>query len=391
MSQTKTTDILFRKAGFAPWATAIVLVLALAGSWFVHATGQAQEAAATETLVASERSRSEQAARIAEGALKQIYQNIRTLSFLPDIRAMDSHATNIGETSRQTIQQIYNNLASNISVSEVYFIQADFTPGALDPVTGKPQEPALMYDQLIAGNDPAVETTSTVVEQPEVEDEEYALIARQLAYFRASFPTAASVSGLNVPLISGPPVVTCDNTDFNVTLNDYDRQGLVFSVPFYRADGIFGGMVSAVVRLKVLEAILPKQDAALVHAGAKFALYAQDAGQAKASEASVLDGVADPALLFSQVLRLDLPDAQAQWTLWRGLSNAAFTAAPELVGIEAKTMVSLSVIWGLSILAILASWVVDIGFIRPGRRVVHALVAIAGGKIETCSARSAGR
>ena len=80
----------------------------------------------------------------------QIYQNIRTISFLPSVRKIDRRASNLDEDAHKTIQEIYNNLASSVSVSEVYIVPVDLNPDKIDLATGKPEEPILMFDQLIA-------------------------------------------------------------------------------------------------------------------------------------------------------------------------------------------------------------------------------------------------
>src|SRR4051794_4102800 len=60
-----------------------------------------------------------------QDAFRSIYENVRTLTFLPSIRKIDRHGTNLGGDGREAIQQVYNNLASSVSVSEVYIVPAD--------------------------------------------------------------------------------------------------------------------------------------------------------------------------------------------------------------------------------------------------------------------------
>src|SRR5207249_4137057 len=63
--------------------------------------------------------------RRVHSAIEEIYENLRTLTALPSVRKIDRHGTNLGEDGRETIQQVYNNLASSVSVSEVYIVPAD--------------------------------------------------------------------------------------------------------------------------------------------------------------------------------------------------------------------------------------------------------------------------
>ena len=76
-------------------------------------------------------------AKRAEDTLRSIYENVRTLTFLPSVRKIDRWATNLDEEGQATIQQVYNNLASNVAVSEVYVLPVDFDPDRRDARTGK--------------------------------------------------------------------------------------------------------------------------------------------------------------------------------------------------------------------------------------------------------------
>jgi hypothetical protein len=84
-----------------------------------------------------------------EKTFNEAFQGIRTISFLPNVRSIDRYATNLDDNSKQAILQIYNNLKTNIKVSEVYIVPVDLEPEEIDPNTGSLQIPILMFD----GND----------------------------------------------------------------------------------------------------------------------------------------------------------------------------------------------------------------------------------------------
>src|SRR6185369_16811448 len=88
-------------------------------------------------------------ARDVEETLSAIYENVRTLTLLPSVQNIDRWATNLSPEGRATIQQVYNNLAGDVSISEVYILPADFDPDRFDAHTGKTEEPIIMFDQLI--------------------------------------------------------------------------------------------------------------------------------------------------------------------------------------------------------------------------------------------------
>src|ERR1700730_4148733 len=90
-----------------------------------------------EHYIESAHARSSDAARRVQSAMRSIYENLRTLTLLPSVRNIDGHGANLGSEGRETIQQIYNNLASSVAVSEVYIVPVDLDPDKIDPVTGK--------------------------------------------------------------------------------------------------------------------------------------------------------------------------------------------------------------------------------------------------------------
>lgn len=367
-----------------------VVGLLVAGSVFaVWSFSSAEMEGAIAKIKVEQRADARDHAHQTEQALKQIYQNIRTLSMLPDVRGMDRHATNLGDSAKATIQQVYNNLWSNVSVSEIYFIPESFDPQKVDTVTGKPEEPALMFDEMVTGNaadaEPAgaaAEKDGAPLEQPELEGEEYTLIAQQIAYYRSKFPDNASIKGLNVPIISGSTVVTCDNTDFNRTLVEYDRQGLVLSVPYFKPDGKFGGVVSAIVRLRVLEKYLPPADAALVNPGYKLAISATNPGQAKVSSDFVNEGVADPSLPYSEAITLDIPDPQGSWKFWSGISTASFESHPEIQKVRNQAKIGYAAIAISAVFILLLIYAFNRRILRPAQRITAALINISEGNID---------
>ena len=89
------------------------------------------------------------AARHVQGSLKEIYENLRTLAQLPSVRNIDRHGANLGSDGRETIQQIYNNLANTSpSPKSISFLRISIlTKWTRSPA--RLEEPILMFDQLI--------------------------------------------------------------------------------------------------------------------------------------------------------------------------------------------------------------------------------------------------
>lgn len=275
----------------------------------------------------------------------QIYQNIRTISLLPSVRNIDRYGQNLNSDGHKTIQEIYNNLASSVAVSEVYIVPHDLDPDKLDPVTKKPQEPIIMFDQLIVGrsqNNSAgykqdLKTDPDFGLEPleETEIYEYRLLREQLGWFKKNFPTIDKINGIKVPIISGKEVITCDNTRFSrVTKLDTDRSGLVFSVPFYGPDGTLKGSVSAIILSLALKDILPKANYALVNTAYSYAAMSKNESQTQKSYPWITQNKPDPRLLFSATIPIATNDPQSQWSLWVGYPNEQFLEKGEIIQIR---------------------------------------------------------
>ena len=203
-----------------------------------------------------------------EGLFGTVYENIRTISLLPGVRSIRggnrlSESEDVvagGRFSResaQVAQQLYNNLASRVSVSEVYAVIEgfDYTKGEV---------PFFMYDNVIIGSARKSERTGEgAIEQDadapeELEDYEYEYYPKQIAYFREYFPRFGFESLKDIPMVFSSPMRTCDNTQYasKSSGDDINTHGILLSVPFYTGKGDLKGIISAVIRLNALEAAL---------------------------------------------------------------------------------------------------------------------------------------
>lgn len=198
------------------------------------------------------------------------YQTARTIGLLPSVRSIkggnrandEEDVVVTGRFSKEghlTVQQLYNNLASNLSVSEIYCILEglDYSKGEV---------PFFMFDSIIIGEPQAGGENETGLGQPstdsdtpeEAEDEEYAYYPLQISHFKKNHPVFAARNLDNIPAISSPSMRTCDNSQYlSKSRGDVSNaRGILYSAPFYSQEGAFRGIISAIFRLNVLEALL---------------------------------------------------------------------------------------------------------------------------------------
>ncbi len=192
------------------------------------------------------------------------YQTIRTISLLPSVRGITggnrpSDARTAVEDGRfsvegdRTVQQLYNNLAANVSVSEVYAIVDGFD-------ASRGEVPFFMYDRLrmTAEGVEEAEDEHGADFPEESEEAEYAWYPKQLDAFRSAHPRFDFDRLDDIPALTSPAMRTCDNTQYvsRSTGDERDAEGILYSVPFYAPDGRFRGIISAIFRTNVLEAEL---------------------------------------------------------------------------------------------------------------------------------------
>ena len=134
-------------------AISSIAACAAAIAYAVSVKSDADRESALNAYRAKAHVEAESVARTTAAAFDQIYQNLRTISLLASVRRVDRHAETLSADGRQAIQQIFNNLAGNIAVSEVYIVPESLDPDQVDTKTGEKQAPILMVDKVRLGID----------------------------------------------------------------------------------------------------------------------------------------------------------------------------------------------------------------------------------------------
>ncbi len=263
-----------------------------------------------------------------ESHFKAFYQGLRTMTLLPGVRNIDRYGKSFHPDSKLAMQQIYNNTYVNVTLSEVYILPRELDPERIDPITKKPEEPIITFDEFIVGPAKAENEAEEGEKLEETEIYEYRLMKKQLIYLREHFPNNKSFKGIDIPGVMGEPVITCDNSEFTKadldSHNDKPRMGFVYTLPVYNAEGDFNGAISGVVRLNVLEKLIPEGNYALTNSLG----YRGVTNMSKAVSDSVKDfesGSVNPHLIYSEVRKLAVVDS-VPWEFWSAVSDDKFYA-----------------------------------------------------------------
>jgi signal transduction histidine kinase/DNA-binding response OmpR family regulator len=311
---------------------ALLVLLVLSASWLKY---RSDLDAAREHFRIQADLDAHDVARETSRTFRKMYEGLRTIARLPGVRRIDRYAEKLDGDARTSIQEIYNNLASDVAMSEVYIVPIDLEPDQIDPRTHEPETPIITFDQLIVGRNGSDahedEHDEAHPEVEEIEIYEYRLMKEQAAILSARYPREEKIEGLAFPAICGREVITCDNTRFDPAHpDDSDRSGLVYSVPFYGPDGALRGMVSGVILTHALRDLLPGGEYALRQSRYDYTAGSHESGTWNECSAAVNAAVAEPSLIYSAAIPLDIVDADKSWNLWCGRPDSVFWSRPEV-------------------------------------------------------------
>ena len=155
---------------------ALILAAGSAGVYMLHASHQRQIA----DLQTSHRNEQHQASEAVRDKVDRsfltMYHGLRTMARMPGVRAM--HSKDLEPNAKQAIQELYNNLGSEVAMSEVYVVPKELDADAPEG-SPAPKEPWITFDELIVGPKPEdskdtakpANTGAAVAVKPEVKPE----------------------------------------------------------------------------------------------------------------------------------------------------------------------------------------------------------------------------
>lgn len=344
------------------------------------------------------------------------YQSIRTISLLPSIRGIEggnrhSEEEDVRASGRfstegaATVQQLYNNLAANVAVSEIYAVVKGFQPD---------QFPFFMYDALIlqegSAGDPMADDYNPDFPE-ESEEEEYRYYPEQIAYFQSLAPRFVFDQIDQIPAVASPAMRTCDNSQYRSLSrgDERDSHGILYSVPFYNNDGELNGIISAIFRLNIFESLLlgvpfvpvdpheqrlaaqqgfelPEQPGNFVLVNRQFDLYIGD--RRNAALIKQVKQLAPTQPLPADLYRRVLPVADSgQWELYYRYDQQALAQA--VAPLQLQLRISL---WAGGLIALLILFWLIHDYLRRQRilRAARHLQRIANGELRHSEQLKAG-
>lgn len=297
-----------------------------------------------------------------ENKFKLIHQGLRTIARLPAVRAIDRYGENLSGDARVSIQEIYNNLASNVEISEFYIIPVDFSPDSIDPHTGELEQPIAEFDDLIAGahagsprprRDKAAPLQASFSTVEEIEIHEYRVMRAQIDRLLREAPSEKFSRYDDWPAVMSGQVLTCDNRYYSPEApDDRARMGLVYSAPFYRATGELGGIVSAVFLVSAVERMLSAGENALVNPNHNLSISSAPLDPALLERDLAFDIDARQDFLLARLIPVAINDLVGGWRMWFGLPAAKLAGNSNIENAQRGALLRLSLILIIWIAAI---------------------------------------
>jgi hypothetical protein len=234
----------------------------------------------------------EHATSKAETALDTIYRRMRALSLMPGRFAGNgAEPARMTEAEKSVDRLIFKGLRDAMGMPALYVLSLT-----------SPQ--AMIVDE----NGPRPAGNGAL--------RGYATVRAQMQWFAENYPVLAPAMKTDVPILSGHEPLAAGDDGFEDSLRWKTQSDAVFSIPYYGKDGRLAGVVAAVMPGDLLRNLLPDGDFALVNAGYVYVLEGEKRGQVERSTALVTAGKADPNVLYSETMPLDLRDPRSKWYVW---------------------------------------------------------------------------
>jgi signal transduction histidine kinase len=256
--------------------------------------------------------------------------NLATLSTLPAVRNLKYAGQELNAADRETVQQVFNNLAKNVEVSKAYVV-----PFGIDPLTAKPMAPALTLDRVIFPASTLLEMAEPPPKAfPGNREFENQQLQQNLTWFKKNYPNISALRKYGMPMISGPEILTSYTRNSIRPNVNSDKLGLIFSVPYYGLNGEMAGTVSAVVLSNILRSVTDNQSYTLISPLAEFvsALPKRNANVKMMMHAT--DATPDASTIFSDSIVIDTHDARGKWQLQIEYPVADFYKSTQFMAIR---------------------------------------------------------
>lgn len=263
---------------------------------------------------ASARFRSEQhqvaknISREVENAFGGLYQGLSTIARLPYARRIESNGYALDANARVTIRELCFNLADTLALESVFIV----------PVTpaGQVAEPVIAFHDAVVDDTTGVAGAAARPESVCLSAARMEVVRNQLRTLRDTVPHESGTDRRSYPFLIGDP-----DAKWNMK-QPIQTDALIASVPLFDVEGRLIGCVAAVIPNSVVQRMVPSSHYALVKP--RQGLLFRPLDDQRRFDRFADRAITVPGLLYSEVIRMRMPDRTGEWRLWSMASNATF-------------------------------------------------------------------
>ena len=268
-----------------------------------------------------------------EMQFQMLYQGLKTIARLPSIKQVYMGENHQQSAAQHDTQELYNFLYPFTQLSEIYVVPKAFDPDQIDPETNLNYQPSFTLDKVIVGKtaDHTL-TNSNTSNFEEIEIFKYREMAQHLNWLRKNASNENNFTNANYPALISKEVITGGNTYYSLSDTDNsNRNGMIYSVPFYSPNGQLAGSIVGVILSNNLRKLLPKDNYVLYNASSDFKVANQNSNNLHSSFPWIKNGESNPNHKLANNIKLTLPDAQGDWRLWVASRDAEFLQSSQVL------------------------------------------------------------
>jgi signal transduction histidine kinase/CheY-like chemotaxis protein/HPt (histidine-containing phosphotransfer) domain-containing protein len=310
----------------------------------------------------------------------RVYDSIRLIATLPRSSPGRFRASRFNGELKEMAQAVYENLASDVAVANVFITPRDF-------------DSAPVMNSLVALNPKGNlgELFGSSAESPEAIDNVLRGMREHCRLLRTRYPTIHSIPATGSPALSH---AQSSKTEFLGQANHSDSKQLmpsdiVYSVPFYGPEGQFEGVVSAVIRAAVLENFENAEYFVITHPSTGVCIFEPGAQAAVGPGWEELrKGQSAAGYPFSGVKKCDVVDSEP-WFVGAAVRSSIFFTTHDFATINTQETTILVGGGLLTLLLATVVWLLATSRARAIRLAEAMTVSLATAKLAAEAANAA--
>jgi hypothetical protein len=302
---------------------AIIVASALAISGVYWKSNQDLESAITRFKEDAAKKTATVAASV-EDFFSDVTRDLHLASVLPGVKQLEFGDSYVSDETKGTLAVIFRDMQDHFNAKEIHIIPANYEAS---------QQPLITID----GSYHAGDWSGLTDAQSRMET-----IQAQVEYFKSEYETESNFNSVDTPSTITPE-------------SGNKPENLVFAVPYFSANGRFGGAIAAVLPSSKIANLLPKESYVLTSPASKYQASPTYAENFAAKSALINSLIPDTSVIYSGSTPLKLGEPKPNWYIWASKKDSLFYDRADVEGLYYFRHISIALV-SIIALAIGAIW-----------------------------------